>query len=215
MKEIVQKFKLEKGENWISINVIPNDMSIYNIFNYDMLSDGDMIKSKTKKAVFKKGKFMGSLKKIEGNNMYIIIVKNKQELEIKGIKIPKSNIIKLEKGENWFCYNSEEKKQIKSLLKYISDNDYVMYKEHKTKFKNGEWVDSTLLQYFEPNKGYIIYLQNPIEYSLEKYIKPKVITEYYKTETKDKNNTIYYIIFGIIMLIIIYLFFKKLIFIRK
>ena len=48
---MIQKIKLEKGENWISINVEPEKNKIYNIFKTNKFNEGDIVKSKTKQSV--------------------------------------------------------------------------------------------------------------------------------------------------------------------
>ena len=214
MTEYIQKIKLQKGENWISINVKPYNNSIYNIFNYNNLNEGDTIRSKYKKVIFKNGKFKGNLKTIEGNTMYIIYLKKGFNLIIKGDKINKIKDIKLEKGENWFSYNSLKKTMIENIIQNPFDNDYIKYKNKKIIYKDNKWLNNNELKFFEPHKGYIIFLNSKQKFSLiENLIVPN--KEALEDEVKEKfidkkkSKIIYYIILGIIIMIIIYFIYKK------
>ena len=191
MKEYIQKIKLEKGVNWISINVDPFNKSIYDIFNYSKLNEGDTIKSQYKKVIFRKGKFKGDLKILEGNNMYIIYVNKGFDLIIKGHKINKTKSIKLKKGENWFSYNSLKKTMIKNIIKNPLENDYIKYKNKKIIYKDDKWTNDNELKFFEPNKGYIIYSNSEQKFSLiENLIIPnkEAVEDEVKEDFSGKSN---------------------------
>ena len=213
---MIQKINLEKGENWISINVIPDKKSIYSIFNTKKFNEGDIIKSKTQQSVLKNKNWVGNLKKIFGEQMYIILVKKATELNISGKEIPLNLKVKIHKGENWIAYNNIISNSISNVYKNVSENDYIIYKNNKIIYKNNDWVYNTLFN-FEPNKGYIIYSNNNTElnfYNTEKKenFKTYIIQKLKKTKDKSEDNNLnsYLLVPLFFILIIILCFvFKK------
>lgn len=206
-----QKIVLHKGENWVSINVNPTISSIYKIFKGKPLSYGDIIKSKKHKAHYdnKKG-WIGNLKTIEGDNMYIIHVKNPMEIILKGSVVTTKDNIELKVGKNWFNYTHNKKKEIYKILKNMMENDYIIYKKHKIYYKNGKWTQNEHLTHFEDDKGYIIYSQKESTHSLISPLPTTVQTEEREDfVTKSKHYTIYYIILAVVIIFILFLFFRK------
>ena len=209
-----QQINLEKGENWVSINVNLNINSIYKIFKNKPLSDGDLIKTKNNKVKYnKKEGWIGNLKTIEGGKMYIIYVSNPMTLLLKGTYIGRRGDIHLKMGENWINYN-DTNKEIYKVLKNASENDYVIHKKFRIYYKNGQWTQNDNLTHFEKGKGYIIYSQKEFTHSLN-INTPTIISQMFETveEKEDfilpeKNNTIYYIILCIIV-IVLFLFFRS------
>ena len=210
-----QQINLEKGENWVSINVNLNINSIYKIFKNKPLSDGDLIKTKNNKVKYnKKEGWIGNLKTIEGGKMYIIYVSNPMTLLLKGTYIGRRGDIHLKMGENWINYN-DTNKEIYKVLKNASENDYVIHKKFRIYYKDGQWTQNDNLTHFEAGKGYIIYSQKEFTHSLN-INTPANSSQMFEVVDKkedfilpEKNNTIYYIILCIIVIIVLFLFFRS------
>jgi hypothetical protein len=218
MKEnFEQIINLEKGENWISFNIIPNNKSIYTFFDKKFLSNGDSISSKKKKSIYneKKG-WTGHLKTLDGDMMYIFNVKKSFVLKITGKRLDNINNIILNKGKNWIAYNNYNKVNIKNIFKNMSDGDYIQHKNNKIVYKNKNWT-KTNLTHLEPYKSYIIYVKNPNTYEIiikSNYKPNKKVNEIEKEEvienfTKSKKTNTYIYIILFIIIIIIYLFLRK------
>ena len=165
---------VNKGWNWISINVADDDMTLSNVFSsFDQVNNGDVIYSQISIAeYFEEYGWYGSLENIDINTMYKLYISNTQTLEFRGLPLfPPTTAIDLQYGWNWIGYTPQVIHSVNSALSGISNNllyngtSIISSQNEGFAIYYGEqlgWYGN--LHYLEPGQGYKLLIQDSGEF---------------------------------------------------
>ncbi len=154
-KQLQQRIHLTDGWNWLSLNVLNNNMSLDNICN-NINSTTELIKDKKTFSVYENSSWSGELETFGINKMYKIKSKADVDFVCSGRPIvPSLNPITLKKGWNWIGYTPQQSIPLKSALADLepSNGDIIKSKSSFAVYNGFEWIG--LLEYMTPGYGYM------------------------------------------------------------
>jgi hypothetical protein len=157
-----QTLPLVAGWNWISFNVLPNDLSLNSVFS-DILDKVEQVKSQTQSAIRIGGAWKGDLADMNGigaYKMYKVKVSSACTLTATGTAIASTTQISLVTGWNWVAYLPTTAISITTALDSIKGQ--VLQIKSLTKqatYSGGAWT-GTLTQ-LDPGQGYAIKMSGP------------------------------------------------------
>ena len=165
---------LNQGWNWISFNVIKDDMSVNAYLNNISIgnwTNGDIIKTQSTTSIYN-GTWSTDtgILNIEINKMYKIKVQNQITLDISG-RIPfeeeAKQTISGNNSWNWLSYPLDSNKQVNEILSNETQNDILKSQTEFTLFSNNEWKSYGNLNEFEKNKGYLLKYFNDLNLNFD------------------------------------------------
>jgi hypothetical protein len=157
-----QSVSLAAGWNWISLNVLPADLSFNSVLT-DILAQVEQVKTQTQSALRSAGNWKGDLADMNGigqNKMFKVKVSGNCTLTVSGSAIAPASPIALVTGWNWVAYLPTITIPIATALDSIK-GQVLEVKSLTTSatYSNGSW-SGTLTQ-FEPGQGYAIKMNAP------------------------------------------------------
>lgn len=174
----VQCIDLTQGWNWISFNILGNNMSLNKVLEGLVHpTTGDIIKSQDGFAQYTQGLgWVGSLQTIENDKAYLIkIAATSDVLCLVGQPVDAPlNAIALTPGWNWIGYTSQTEDEVVDALDNINfaQNDLIRSQVDGFAQYDGAAWSSGNLQMLEPGKGYKLYVQNPFDLTYPEFAPP-------------------------------------------
>lgn len=166
---IEQHLVLNKGWNWITLNVKMDDMTPISVFN-NVASDVLMIKGQSMTEGFLQhdslGHWYGNMDTLRNNKMYKVLMHNERDLRLIGQRVsPQKCKVKVEPKWNWIGYYQQQRMTVADALAPMAPQDSDILRSQKAicYFDDYEWVGS--LHYMEPGQGYTIYNSTKLEKS--------------------------------------------------
>jgi hypothetical protein len=154
---ITQNISLTPGWNWVSFNVLPDDLSLNSVFN-GILPQVEQVKTQTQSAVRSGGNWKGDLANMTGigqYKMYKVKVNAACTLTVTGSAIFSTMSIPLVTGWNWVAYLPTTAMPIATALASISGQvQEVKSLTQSATYSGGAWT-GTLTQ-LDPGQGYAI-----------------------------------------------------------
>ncbi len=154
-KQLQQRIHLADGWNWLSLNLLNNNMSVNNICE-DIGSTTELIKAKQAFSVYGKSLWTGELDTLSINKMYKIKSKADVDFVCEGKPLtPSLHPITLNKGWNWIGYTPLQSIPLQSALADLVpvNGDVIKSKSSFAVYNGYEWVG--LLEYMTPGNGYM------------------------------------------------------------
>ena len=156
---ITQEINLNKGWNWISFQIIPedNNLSLSSILS-SIDGSCNRVVSQNGFSEYSNGWF-GLVRTIKYTSMYMLKMNNSAALIIKGYPVSlKETQINLNKNWNWISYLYPELLPINNALESLEENgERIVGQEGFSEFYNGWWGGLTALK---PGKGYKLKMKS-------------------------------------------------------
>jgi hypothetical protein len=157
-----QTITLASGWNWISFNVLPNDLS-FNSALADILSQVEQVKAQPQSAIYSGGNWKGDLANMNGIGqckMFKVKVNATCTLTVLGTAVLSTNPIPLGGGGNWVAYLPTTAMPIATALDSIKDQvQEVKSLTQSATFNGTTW--SGMLTQLAPGQGYAIKMSAP------------------------------------------------------
>lgn len=153
---IEQAQVLNKGWNWTSLYVQPEDMQVSSIFA-SVAKNLELVKNKSHFASFDKGQAYGNTFELDNKSMYKVRMSDAQELKLIGKRpTQEDRKITIEPGWNWIAYNSTFTTPIADAFAGMDPQDGDLVKgQYGFAFYDGyEWIGS--LKSLTPGQGYML-----------------------------------------------------------
>ncbi|OWY24930.1 hypothetical protein C7N43_21685 [Sphingobacteriales bacterium UPWRP_1] len=174
----VQCIDLNQGWNWISFNVLGNNMSVNEVLEgLKYSTTGDIIKSQDGFAQYTTGLgWHGSLQTIENEKAYLIkIAAPADVLCLPGEPVDAPmNPLTLSPGWNWIGYTSQTEDLVDNTLNNANFVQGDLIRSQVDGFAGYDglaWSNGNL-QTMEPGKGYKLYVQNPFDLTYPQFAVP-------------------------------------------
>ncbi len=154
-----QNIALVNGWNWISFNTIPSDTSFNSVFG-SLTDKVEQIKSQNQAAIYSGGNWIGDLTDMNGISdgiMYKVKTNQACVLDVTGITVPFNSPLSLITGWNWTAYLPTLNLSVNDAVNTIMTPVNQVKSQTQSVIK----IDSTLigdLTQMEPNKGYLILM---------------------------------------------------------
>lgn len=174
----VQCIDLHQGWNWVSFNILGNNMSVNKVLEGLVNpTTGDIIKSQDGFAQYTQGLgWIGSLQTIENEKAYLIkIAATSDVVCLVGEPVDAPlNAISLTPGWNWIGYTSQTEDEVVDALNNLNfaQNDLIRSQVDGFAQYDGAAWSSGNLQMLEPGKGYKLYVQNPFDLTYPEFAPP-------------------------------------------
>jgi hypothetical protein len=153
----VQTISLSPGWNWISLNILPADLSLNSVFS-SILAQIEQVKGQTQSAIRSGGNWKGDLVDMSGigqYKMYKVKVNAACALTVTGTSILSTTPIQLASGWNWVAYLPTTSMPIATALESIKGQVLeVKSRTQSATYSNGAW--SGTLSRLDPGQGYAI-----------------------------------------------------------
>ena len=161
-----QQIDLNKGWNWISLNLNPSSTALDELFSYDKgFRAGDIVKSASERQFSNFVEtdstvgWRGTLLQINYPSMYMMRVAEDRTLDVEGTPLTdEQRVVTLNNGWNCIAYLLDEPMPVREALADYYDKatigDVVKSKDAVAVFsENGKWEGS--LQTMRPGQGYL------------------------------------------------------------
>ena len=152
-----QQTMLHKGWNWLSLFVVPDNMSPTAIFR-DIAEDVEVVKGKTAALIHEDTVWSGTLTTMYHQYMYKVKMKADRELHIVGNRVePQTHPVTVYTGWNWLGYYEMLRYSVADAMAGMNPQtgDLLMAKRGVSYYEDFEWVGT--LQSMEPGQGYILF----------------------------------------------------------
>jgi hypothetical protein len=157
-----QSISLNSGWNWVSFNVLPNDLSLNSVFS-TILSHVEQVKTQIQSVIRSNNAWKGDLVNMNGigqYKMFKVKVTQACTLTINGTADQSANPIPLGGGWNWVAYLPTTSMPIATALDSIKGQvQEVKSLTQSATYSGGAW-SGTLTQ-LEPGQGYAIKMSGP------------------------------------------------------
>jgi len=158
---------LYSGWNWISLNVVNNDMSLNSVLS-SIDGNGQFIKSQEYYAdYYDDFGWFGSLNEIDNVSMYKLQMYGNDNINISGFNIDVSNtFLNLSSGWNWIGYSPQNSHEINTVLSNIPDGTAEFIKSqyyYSDFYEELGWFGS--LEQLDPYLGYLLNVNEDISFT--------------------------------------------------
>ena len=158
---------LFEGWNWISLNIINNDMSLNSILS-SINNNGQFIKNQEYYAdYYENYGWFGTLSEINNTSMYKLKMYNNDDINISGLIVNVSNTnFNLLNGWNWIGYAPQNSVDINTALSNIPSGsaEFIKSQYYYSEFyENLGWFGT--LESMDPLLGYIISLSEDTQFN--------------------------------------------------
>jgi hypothetical protein len=158
----VQNTSLITGWNWISFNVLPDDLSLNSVFA-GVLAQVEQVKAQTQSVIRSGGNWKGDLANMNGigqYKMYKVKINANCTLTVTGTAITPTTPIALTTGWNWVAFLPTTSLPIATALASISGQVQKIKSLTQSAIYNGGAWSGTLTQ-LDPGQGYAIKMNGP------------------------------------------------------
>ena len=177
---------LYSGWNWISLNVIDNDMSLNSILS-TINPNAQFIKNQEYYSEYYSGfGWFGSLDELDNTSMYKLRMSNNDEINISAFSVDvESTIFDLSTGWNWIGYAPQNSIDINTALSNIPNStaEFIKSQYYYSEFNEDLGWFGTLEQ-MDPHLGYLLKVNEDISF---KFIQDS-ITRSISENDIDNNN---------------------------
>jgi len=161
MNIVEQQIPLRKGWNWISVNVVNDNPSLFDMFKNNIGDAGEIIKSASSYAQAPSWTGNGTFS-IDNENMYRLQTNKELNLIFNGKLVDvTSTPVPISKGWNWIGYLPSFPLSLKEALAGINAKEGDMIKgqnNYATYVENVGWIGS--LKQMNPGSGYMYHSQD-------------------------------------------------------
>jgi len=181
---------LNKGFNWISFNVLPENSSLSSVLNYSVQNE-DYISSQTSLSTYYNGVWYGMENTgIEKNKMYRLNcgATTPGSIQITNQPLVKNNPVSIINGFNWLGYSLNNAYDINTALSgiQVANEDFIQTTEGSGKtatYYNGVWYGGITMK---PGVGYLLKASASSSYD---YPKNTISTQTRSAELRSIPNT--------------------------
>ena len=158
LDKVEQSTNLKTGWNWLSLNVVTDNMSTESIF--EKIADDVLVVKSQRNGwlMYENGNWDGSLNtSLSNTQMYAVKMQNGRNLHIVGQRVnPADCQISLLKNWNWIGYYGRQLSAIDEALAGMSPNDGDILKAQSgvAYYDGNDWLGS--IKVMEPGKGYML-----------------------------------------------------------
>lgn len=158
---------LYSGWNWISLNVIDDDMSLNSVLT-SIDGNGQFIKSQEYYAdYYDDFGWFGSLNEIDNVSMYKLQMYGNDNINVSGFSVDVSNVfLNLSSGWNWVGYTPQNSYDINTVLSNIPDGTAEFIKSqyyYSDFYEELGWFGS--LEQLDPYLGYLLNVNEDINFT--------------------------------------------------
>jgi hypothetical protein len=182
---------LYSGWNWISINVINNDMSLNSVLS-SINSNGQFIKDQEYYAdYYDDFGWFGSLNEIDNVSMYKLKMYDNDNINISAFSVDVSNTyLNLSVGWNWIGYSPQNSYDINSVLSNIpyGSAEFIKSQYYYSDFYEELGWFGSLVQ-LDPHLGYILKVNEDISFTYSESVLNRLTLD--STIPTDSNINIY------------------------
>jgi len=171
---------LFSGWNWISLNIIDNDMSLNSVLS-SIDGNGQFIKSQEYYAdYYDDFGWFGSLNEIDNVSMYKLQMYGNDNINISGFSVDVSNtFLNLSSGWNWIGYCPQNSYEINTVLSNIPDGaaEFIKSQYYYSDFyEELGWFGS--LEQLDPYLGYLLKVNEDINFTYNESVLNRFITDH-------------------------------------
>ena len=158
LDKIEQSTDLKTGWNWLSLNVVADDMSTESVFE-KIADDVLIVKSQSNGwLMYENGQWNGSLDvNLSNTQMYAVKMQNDRNLHVIGHRVdPSSSLITLGKNWNWIGYYGRQLSSVGDAFASMNpvSNDILKAQSGVAYYDGIQWQGS--IRVMEPGKGYML-----------------------------------------------------------
>ncbi len=191
LDKIEQNTDLKAGWNWVSLNVVADNMSVPSVF--EKIAD-DVVIVKSQKSgflMYENGQWGGSLSaNLTNSQMYAVQMLNSRNLHVVGQRVdPASSPINLAKKWNWIGYYGRQLSSLADAFTSMNahDGDVLKGQTGVAYFdeSSNEWLGT--IRAMEPGKGYML---NNVSGTVKSFSYPSAVVAGARQASDDFTETV-------------------------